>query len=158
MSNMVLRDASASKKCYEKKVRASVLTTNIGCRRSLGNVKERDIWSTWKSDRVTKDPDWRAVSLNHCQWNPFIHPPPPKKKKKKVRGGLKSYTLSKRTGLKGLRAESARAVTGRWCPHSGRGEDFLSPQQDFFTETAVTPERKVEKWFPRWEINRHVEG
>ena len=21
-------------------------------------------------------------------------------------------------------------------------------------ETAVTPERKVEKWFPRWEINR----
>ena len=29
---------------------------------------------------------------------------------------------------------------------------------DFFTETAVTPERKVEKWFPRWEINRHAEG
>ena len=23
------------------------------------------------------------------------------------------------------RAESARAVTGRWCPHSGVGEDFL---------------------------------
>ena len=29
---------------------------------------------------------------------------------------------------------------------------------DFFTETAVTPERKVEKSIPRWEINRHVEG
>ena len=43
-------------------------------------------------------------------------------------------------------------------PHSGRGEDFLSRQPDFFTETAVTPERKVEKLFPRWEINRHVEG
>ena len=56
------------------------------------------------------------------------------------------------------RAESARAVTGRRCPHSGRGEDFLSRQLDFFTETAVTPERKVEKSFPRWEINRHVEG
>ena len=52
----------------------------------------------------------------------------------------------------------ARAVTGRRCPHSGRGEDFLSRQPDFFTEIAVTPERKVEKSFPRWEINRHVEG
>ena len=28
----------------------------------------------------------------------------------------------------------------------------------FFTETAVTLERKVEKLFPRWEINRHGEG
>ena len=41
---------------------------------------------------------------------------------------------------------------------SGRGEDFLSCQPNFFTETAVTPERKVEKWFPMWEINRHTEG
>ena len=55
--------------------------------------------------------------------------------------------------MKGLRAESARAVTG-----SEEGEDFLTGQPDFFTETAVTPERKVEKSFPRWEINRHVEG
>ena len=54
--------------------------------------------------------------------------------------------------------ESARAFTGRRCPHSGKGEDFLSHQPNFFTETAVTPERKVEKWFPRWEINRHAEG
>ena len=65
---------------------------------------------------------------------------------------------AKRAGLKGLRAESARAVTGRRCPHSGKGEDFLTGQPNFFTETAVTPERKVEKWFPRWEINRHAEG
>ena len=43
-------------------------------------------------------------------------------------------------------------------PTGGRGEDFLTGQPDFFTETAVTPERKVEKSFPRWEINRHVEG
>ena len=56
------------------------------------------------------------------------------------------------------RAESARAVTGRRNSYSGRGEDFLSRQPNFFTETAVTPERKVEKWFPRWEINRHAEG
>ena len=27
-----------------------------------------------------------------------------------------------------------------------------------FVETAVTPERKVEKLFPRWEINRHAKG
>ena len=44
------------------------------------------------------------------------------------------------------------------APTVGGGEDFLSRQPDFFTETAVTPERKVEKSFPRWEINRHVEG
>ena len=29
------------------------------------------------------------------------------------------------TDLSSLRAESARAVTGRRCPHSGVGEDFL---------------------------------
>ena len=60
--------------------------------------------------------------------------------------------------LSSPRAESARAVTGRRWPHSGRGEDFLSRQPDFFTETAVTSERKVEKSFPRWEINRHDKG
>ena len=35
----------------------------------------------------------------------------------------------------------ARAVTGRQCPHSGKGEDFLTGQLNFFTKTAVTPER-----------------
>ena len=60
--------------------------------------------------------------------------------------------------IKGPRAESARAFTGRRNSHSGRGEDFLTGQPNFFTETAVTPERKVEKSFPRWEINHHVEG
>ena len=65
---------------------------------------------------------------------------------------------AKRVGPKGLRAQSARAFTGRRCPYSGKGEDFLSRQPNFFTETAVTPERKVEKSFPRWEINRHAEG
>ena len=38
---------------------------------------------------------------------------------------------AKRAGGKGLRAESARAVTGRRCPHSGKGEDFLSRQPNF---------------------------
>ena len=55
-------------------------------------------------------------------------------------------------------AESARAFTGRRCPHSGKGEDFLTGQLNFFTETALTLDQKVEKWFPRWEINRHGEG
>ena len=71
---------------------------------------------------------------------------------------LLSSPRAKRAGPKGLRVWSARAVTGRQCPHSGEGEDFLTGQLDFFTETAVTLERKVEKSFPRWEINRHVEG
>ena len=57
-----------------------------------------------------------------------------------------------------MRAESARAVTGRRSPHSGKGEDFLTGQLNFFMETAVTPEQKVEKSFPRWEINRHAKG
>ena len=60
--------------------------------------------------------------------------------------------------LSSPRAESARAFTGRRNSYSGRGEDFLTGQPNFFTETAVTPERKVEKWFPKWEINRHAEG
>ena len=54
--------------------------------------------------------------------------------------------------------ESARAVSGRRCPHSGKGEDFLTGQLNFFTETAVTLERKVDKLFSRSEINRHAEG
>ena len=49
--------------------------------------------------------------------------------------------------LSSPRAESARAVTDKRCPHSGRGEDFLSRQPDFFTETAVTPDRKVKNRF-----------
>ena len=69
-----------------------------------------------------------------------------------------SSPRAKRAGPKGLRVESARAFTGRRNSHSGRGEDFLSRQPNFFTETALTLERKVEKWFPRWEINRHAEG
>ena len=63
-----------------------------------------------------------------------------------------------RAGPKGGRPESAGAVTGRRCPHSGEGEDFLTGQPDFFTKTAVTPEQKVEKSFPRWEMNGHSEG
>ena len=71
---------------------------------------------------------------------------------------LLSSPPARRAGPKGPRAESARAFTGRRKSHSGGGEDFLTGQPDFFTETAVTLERKVEKWFPSWEINRNAEG
>ena len=60
--------------------------------------------------------------------------------------------------LSSSRAESARAVTGRRCPHSGKGGDFLTRQPFFFMKTAVTPERKVKKSFPRWEMNGLSEG
>ena len=66
--------------------------------------------------------------------------------------------LHRKAVLSSPRAEGARAFTGRRNSHSGKGEDFLSRQPNFFTETAVTPEQKVEKSFPRWEINRHAEG
>ena len=36
----------------------------------------------------------------------------------------------------GLHAESARAVSGRRCPHSGKGEDFLTGQPDFFNRNS----------------------
>ena len=41
---------------------------------------------------------------------------------------------------KGLRAESARAVTGRWCPHSavGRGKTFWRVNRIFFYKTVIT--------------------
>ena len=62
--------------------------------------------------------------------------------------------------LQGLRSalRALGLLLADGTPTVGGGEDFLSCQPIFFTETAVTPERKVEKWFPRWEINRHAEG
>ena len=54
-------------------------------------------------------------------------------------------------------ARALRAL-GLLLVDGGKGEDFLTGQPDFFTETAVTPERKVKKSFPRSEINCHAEG
>ena len=56
------------------------------------------------------------------------------------------------------RAESARAVTGRRCHHSGRGKTFWRANRIFFTKTVITQERKVEKSISRWEKNRLSEG
>ena len=66
------------------------------------------------------------------------------------------YYKTKVYPARALRALGLLLADG--TPTGERGEDFLSRQPDFFTETAVTPERKVKKWFPRWEINRHAEG
>ena len=64
--------------------------------------------------------------------------------------------------LKNYQAHARSARARRACAlralglllYSRKGEDFLTGQPDFFTDTAVTSERKVE----RWEINRHGEG
>ena len=66
------------------------------------------------------------------------------------------YPARARSEACALRALGLLLADG--TPTGRRGEDFLSRQPNFFTETAVTSERKVEKSFPRWEINRHVEG
>ena len=47
--------------------------------------------------------------------------------------------------LRDVGAESARAVTGRRCPHSGVGEDFLARRTGPLTKTGVTRKQKVSK-------------
>ena len=54
-----------------------------------------------------------------------------------------SSPRAKRAGPKGLRAESARAVTVSQCPHSEVGQDFLLRRRVTLTEIAVTRKRKV---------------
>ena len=63
-----------------------------------------------------------------------------------------SSPRAKRAGPKGPCAESARAVTGRRCPHSGVGEDFLGHRPSPLTKTGVTRERKVVDQI-RWSQN-----
>ena len=65
-----------------------------------------------------------------------------------------SSPRAKRAGPKGLRAESARAVTGRRCPHSGVGEDFLVRRPVFFTKRALSRKPEVEKSIRRYQIDR----
>ena len=66
-------------------------------------------------------------------------------------------------GPKGLRAESARAVTTAITVADGaltvgRGKTFWHVNRFFFMKTAVTLERKVENSFPRWEMNGLSKG
>ena len=60
--------------------------------------------------------------------------------------------------LSSPRAERARAVTGRQCPHSGVGQDFLLRRRVPLTETAVTRKQKVEKSIRRCQSDRLREG
>ena len=60
--------------------------------------------------------------------------------------------------LSRLRAESARAVTGRRCPHSGEGEDFLPRQMVPLTKTDVTQKRNAKKSVRRCQNDRNAEG
>ena len=52
-------------------------------------------------------------------------------------------------GPKGLRVESARAVTGRRCPHIGEGEDFLTRRLSFFYENGHNSGTKKLKNHPQ---------
>ena len=56
---------------------------------------------------------------------------------------------SPRVGPKGLRAESARAVTGRRCPDSGEGEDFLTCQPFFFYRNSCNSGTESQKIVPK---------
>ena len=51
--------------------------------------------------------------------------------------------------LSSLRAESARAVTGRRCPHSGEGKTFWRVNWFFFYENSCNSEMESCKWLPR---------
>ena len=68
--------------------------------------------------------------------------------------------LIKPARLRARRACALRALgllLADGTPTVGGGK-ILTGQLNFFTETALTPEWKVEKSFPMWEINRHAEG
>ena len=57
------------------------------------------------------------------------------------------------------RAKSARAFTGRWYPHSGEGEDFLTRRPiSFFYKNSHKSETRSRKSIPRWEMNRLSKG
>ena len=48
-----------------------------------------------------------------------------------------------------LRAESARAVTGRRCPHSGKWEDFLTGQLNFVYGNSCNSVTESQKIVPK---------
>ena len=61
--------------------------------------------------------------------------------------------------LSSLRAESARAVTGRRCPHSGVGEDFLACRP-FLYENGRNSEMKsctIDMKEPKWNQRRGLQ-
>ena len=71
---------------------------------------------------------------------------------------LLSSPRAKHAGPKGLHAESARAFTGRRCPHSGEGEDFLRRQPDFFYENCCISGTESRKIVPKVGNERPLRG
>ena len=51
--------------------------------------------------------------------------------------------------LSSPRAESARAVTGRRCPYSGKGEDFLTGRLNFFYGNSCNSGTESRKIVPK---------
>ena len=98
----------------------------------------------WPSSRPNQ---MDLILMDYCTWQFLV--------------SLLSMLIVYPAGVRAWRACALRALgllLADSAPTVGRGEDFLSRQPNFFTETAVTPEQKVEKSFPRWEINRHDKG
>ena len=69
-----------------------------------------------------------------------------------------SESNSLRESSTGLRAESARAVTGRRCPHSGEGEDFLTHRVFSFYENGCNSGTESRKMAPKVEYERSLRG
>ena len=63
--------------------------------------------------------------------------------------GERSQEIFLQSSPKSLRAESTRAVTGRRCPHSGEGEDFLTGQPDFFYRNSCNSGKESRKIVPK---------
>ena len=69
-----------------------------------------------------------------------------------------SMWCGSRAPLSSLRAESAWAVPGRRCPHSGVGEDFLVRRPGPLMKMGVTREQNVQKSIWRCQIEDIAEG
>ena len=74
------------------------------------------------------------------------------------KGRKLSSPRAKRAGPKGPRAESARAVTGRRCPHSGVGEDFLERRPGSPHENGCNSGTKSRRLDPKVPTGANAEG
>ena len=80
------------------------------------------IHNVWEQQADASQVDKHVIRLERV-YEPFIY---------SQKGSIDLYIMVINVvWLSSPRAESARAVTGRRCPYSGRGEDFLSRQPDF---------------------------
>ena len=81
----------------------------------------------WPHDQYDANNSWRAFSsldFIFCSLGPL--------KQSVLQPNTFFQPARSARGPEGLRAESARTVTGRRCPHNGVGEDFLARQPVFF--------------------------